>query len=309
MDIIVKTVLDLVQSQEGFENSVIAGGACRDYSLGIEPKDYDIFLPYCSGIAKMEFYHTLVDKLGIDKREKGRDYGGSSIRGVSEFTFEGKVFDLIFKDVKNDVDFGKNVVLDFDYGLNKAYYDGLSLCDDNEDFQSDLRNWRMTLLNLDNIDALPKVISKFNRVNDKLKEIGRGSLWFNNKCLVLNKQKETKRLWSYTSTTSGVGQRNARIAAAAPVNPVGEIPLAPWPAWEVQPRPMDLGQGAAPLRPADIRAIQREIERAEPVEWIRNEVQGQWVGPEGQVLNDAVAAALEEADARIDDLIDRGEFR
>ena len=47
MDIVVKTVLDFVQSIEGCENSVIAGGSVRDYLLKskVPSRDYDIFVP------------------------------------------------------------------------------------------------------------------------------------------------------------------------------------------------------------------------------------------------------------------------
>jgi hypothetical protein len=45
MDIVVRTILNLVQKTEGFEDAVIAGGSVRDYLLKGKPKDYDIFIP------------------------------------------------------------------------------------------------------------------------------------------------------------------------------------------------------------------------------------------------------------------------
>lgn len=282
MDIIVKSVLDLIQGQKNYEYSVIAGGSCRDHFLGIEPKDYDIFLPYAGSDAKYQLTEVLNKELGVFDREKGRDYGGSNIRGVNEFTFEGKTFDLIFKQIGNDDEFGKKVIDDFDYGYNKAYYDGLSIYDEHNDFLYDRNNWCMTLLNLDNIDALPKVIGKFNRVNEKLQEAGRGQVYFRNQCLVLKEGKEWKpKTWT-TSTTTGLhGHRliiddlPVGIPAGANIAPrvglgldagaVGRIPPL-----QRMPDPWDMpvAEPARQLRPADIRAAQRLLEENDrPVEW------------------------------------------
>ena len=45
MDIILKPILTFIQGLDGMNNSILAGGAVRDAMFGLEPRDYDIFVP------------------------------------------------------------------------------------------------------------------------------------------------------------------------------------------------------------------------------------------------------------------------
>lgn len=206
MDIIVKTMLDFVQGQKGYENSVLAGGAVRDYFLGIEPKDYDIVVPYTSFDGRTKLLMNIMKEFDIgEKKEKGVEYADSrqQIRGVDGFEFEGKKFDIIVRQLDDDEDFGKRVVETFDYGYNMAYYDGLVIHDDNEKFRYDRDNWTYSLHNLEKISNLPKAIQRYNDLNKRLEDVGRGGLHFRATCLEIKGEKEEKYTIKWKTSTAG----------------------------------------------------------------------------------------------------------
>lgn len=170
MDIKVKAVLDFIQSQEGYEHSIVAGGAVRDYQFELEPRDYDFFVP----TSRKQKVRPIIDavrkefKLEEPPKEKGVDYGDAQkLSGVNEIVFEGKIIDIIGKEIPNDEEFGSKVVSEFDFGLNMAFYNGLYIDDTNEHFQTDFRNYRMSLINLESIAHLPRAIERYNKFRDK----------------------------------------------------------------------------------------------------------------------------------------------
>jgi hypothetical protein len=187
MDIRAKTVLDLVKSVKGAEHAVIAGGAIRDMLHNVPNKDVDIFIPHKSltdvkreiikldknVVPKTEEYETAINEYSRSKSKVS-----SSKRYLDSlkfdhkfeaygFEFEGVKFDLITSSYPNEEDFGDNVIEDFDYGLNMAYYDGLFVKDEHPEFKSDQRSGYMTLRKVESINDLPKMIGRYNSISER----------------------------------------------------------------------------------------------------------------------------------------------
>lgn len=281
MDIRVKTILDFIQGQKGYENAVIAGGAIRDYHYELEPKDYDIFIPLETRQQSVKHIITLINKefnLGLEGKEKGKEYeDAKSLRGVTEITFEGKVFDIIGKPAKNDETFGFEVIKDFDFGNSMAFYNGLYVEDSNEHWKADVGRSRMTLVNMTRLSDLPRHMERFNRFNKRLLD-GKGwMVSFDSSCLSLRKSSVVDDLY----TRAG---KKAKLEIGGVWNPAGEIVLPnpgpeigfapPQPARQripidqlvagVQRDQIDFGalQNAGPARGADGRFQRRDAERA-----------------------------------------------
>ena len=165
MDIRARDLLGKIRKIKGAENAVIAGGAVRDVILGYEPKDYDIFIP-------AEGFKGVVETLGIDTKShpESKEYQQSiaSLKAVRQGEYEGIKFELMKNQLANDDNFGKNVISTFDFGICMAYYEGANLLREADEFISDRDNHRMSLLKLRNIQELPKAVSRFNRLNEKL---------------------------------------------------------------------------------------------------------------------------------------------
>lgn len=175
MDIRVKTILDFVQSKTGHEHSVIAGGAIRDEAFNLVPRDYDLHIP----VSKEHPLEVLMDSLQkefkVEFKTKDNLYPTSKkskyqlpIR-ASDFLFEGKLIDLISKNyIPNDENFGKTLVEEFDYGINMAYYDGMTIDDSNKNYQNDIHRHFMTLVNLDSVSDLPRAMERYIKFRDKV---------------------------------------------------------------------------------------------------------------------------------------------
>ncbi|AXP07752.1 hypothetical protein SmphiM6_61 [Sinorhizobium phage phiM6] len=200
VDIIVKTVLDFIQGQEGYENSIVAGGCIRDHFLEITPNDYDIFVPLNGKF--LDLKDSIGKEFGVDHfldKTRTSDYGHQTdISEVNEFIFEGKKFDIIIKNYENDEDFGREVVGRFNYGYNMAYYDGVAIDDSHEFFQFDRGMYQMTLRTLEYMGQLPKAIEKYQNVNRRLNEIGKPNLIWDAHCLTMNKKEQPpKKKFNY----------------------------------------------------------------------------------------------------------------
>lgn len=193
MDIIVKSVLDFIQSQEGSKNSIIAGGAVRDHIYKVEPKDYDVFVPIDMG--KPLLLMREIDKefgLKGSYTRKGKEYeqmtGDTS--SVFSFNFEGKDFDVVFKAYNDDEEFADKVIEKFDFGVNMCYYNGLYVEDSNKHFKYDHDNYTMSLINIDRISNLPNAMKRYQSFCEKTKQF----FTFRAPCLELvGGEKEVKK--------------------------------------------------------------------------------------------------------------------
>lgn len=228
MDIIVKTVLDFIQSKENASNSVLAGGAVRDHIYNLEPRDYDIFVPAAESNKALIKELNKEFKLNNDIKKKGKVYGSntSDIGGVFEFNFEGKSFDVIFKCYENDEDFGNNVIDGFDYGVNMVYYNGLYVEDSNKHFEFDRNSYSMSLIKIDNLSCLPKAMKRYYDFCEKSKM----NLNFRAPCLevVGGEKKQEKRFKIKNTTGMNIWDEPAepRVGEARPWQAVDELPVA-----------------------------------------------------------------------------------
>jgi len=209
MDIVVKGVLDYIQGLEGHKNTVLAGGAPRDLLLGLEPQDYDLVIPSVSP----KDIHRLAQSINhefntLDMVCKTEDYSGrrskfksgtvahtSNPTCVYGFVIEGKKIDLIGYRQDDDEEFPENVLKTFDFGLNMIYDNGSYVCDDIPNFRNDLDYRTMTLINLPSMSELPKAIKRFNKLNERYKEVHGLELRFQANCLeIIRPQTEKKKL-------------------------------------------------------------------------------------------------------------------
>lgn len=205
MDIVVKGILDYIQSLEGHKNTILAGGAPRDILLGLTPKDYDLCIPSRNNKQIHDLARSIVQEFNIqdmvlktkeyDKQEgRLRNRSGvlvhtSKLTCVYGFTFEGKKIDLIGHKEDDDEDFANEVIQGFDFGINMVYDTGSYVCDDNSNFREDLDYRSMTLVNLPSMSELPKAIERYNRLSSRYKEVFGNELRFRSTCLELNKPK------------------------------------------------------------------------------------------------------------------------
>jgi len=160
MDIRVMAILDLIKSQDGMKNAVVAGGSVRDFKLNLIPRDYDFFVPYNRKIGLGGLQALIEEKLLKKEQEvvdKGEEYSNvpESFK-VFNFKYDDIEVDVIGVDQPDDEEFGTNLVETFNYGLNMAYFDGNSIDEENEAFQRDLGRGEMTLINLRDFNELPK---------------------------------------------------------------------------------------------------------------------------------------------------------
>lgn len=169
MDIVAKTVLDFVQSLEGCENSVIAGGSVRDYLMpgNNQPRDYDIFIPMTDFKQSLVVNKAIKELIKNEVTPKNKGEYPETAFTVDAFEYEGKLFDLIFrKDIKDTEDFGSELIETFNFGINMAFYDGLSVNTNNK-FDEDKNYYYATLYDVDSEESLVKSMEKYLSLRDK----------------------------------------------------------------------------------------------------------------------------------------------
>jgi hypothetical protein len=174
MDIIIKSVLDFIQTIKGKENSILAGGAVRDHVYGLTPSDYDFCVPSTGKADMIELAGQVATEFKVLPMLKSKtDYHQNDnfqrLTTVWGLELEGKKIDLIGHREENDEDFAQTVIEKFDYGVNMAYFNGNQVVDDYEKFKTDYEFHEMTLWNLDSISNLPNAIKRFEKFQDKLK--------------------------------------------------------------------------------------------------------------------------------------------
>ena len=166
MDIRARDLLSKIKDIESSSFSIIAGGAARDEYLNKPVRDYDFYIPSTA-------YRDVCNILkGIDASVPENSYPGEVISEVLNISYEGIPCQLIFSDLENADDFPQRVLNTFDYGICKIYYEGSSILVDSEEFNKDAKSETMTLYKLDHISHLPKAITRFNYLNEKL-----GGFW------------------------------------------------------------------------------------------------------------------------------------
>jgi len=233
LDIVVKGILEYVQSLEGHKNSVLAGGAVRDQIYGLVPNDYDIFVP-SKHPRDIEYLIQSVGKeFNIsDVLCKTKSYDTHQTRGISkheqrltsvwELVFEGKKIDLIGQRENDDEDFPFEVIKSFDYGINMIYDNGSYVDSEDENFRYDRDYQCMSLINLHDMSALPKLINRYQKFSKRYRDLTGGEFRFRAPCLQFTDKKEKKLdhyltdSYSYGSGSTGTISRSvsARLTTA-----------------------------------------------------------------------------------------------
>jgi hypothetical protein len=115
-------VLRVVKKTTGRE-AIIAGGAIRDYLIGAEPKDIDVFVE-CNGACD---YGDIVDprfKLLPVPADRDDEYKGQSgrVQFVQEYEFAGHTVQLVYCRLQPFT--GEALMDDFDFNITKSWFDG-----------------------------------------------------------------------------------------------------------------------------------------------------------------------------------------
>lgn len=209
MDIVVKSILDYIQSLEGHKNTVLAGGAPRDMLLGLEPNDYDLCIPSSNNRDIHRLAQTINHEFNVldmvcktteyeDRRVlKKRKSHTSNLTCVYGFTIEGKKIDLIGHKKEDTEEFPEEIIKEFDFGINMVYDNGSYVCDDNQDFRNDLEYRQMTLINLPYISELPKFMKRYEKLNTRYKAQFGSELRFDAKYLEISRPTEKKAKYDF----------------------------------------------------------------------------------------------------------------
>ena len=150
--------------------SVIAGGAVRDYLLGVEPKDIDVFMGQWP-IPEVPSNEWSIDMISHDPRmglcriddryERQEEYTAmTGILLVSTGEMFGHRVDAV--EVENFRD-GINLVMDFDFGVTRCWYDGE--VHDTPTARRDRENKTVTLLRNDRRE---RALARFARFNARM---------------------------------------------------------------------------------------------------------------------------------------------
>lgn len=135
-------------------SAVIAGGAVRDYLLGVVPKDLDIFLPSEDYGIPFGF-----DSLGDDRRE---EYAALPIIDVvTRGVIAGHQIDLIGIHGMTD---GHQLMETFDFGVTRCWFQDGVIHDTLEAIQD--RDRRTVTMLLD--DRTERSVQRFERFNERM---------------------------------------------------------------------------------------------------------------------------------------------
>lgn len=161
IDIIGKQILNDIKTLPGCDKAIIAGGFCRDAILGGDWKDVDIYVP-SKGFKKFDLPKHY-DWYRIPKET----YAGQLLKQVLDIRYLGAVnIQLISYDLP-EKDFGKNLVDQFNYGIDQAWTEDGETIHRSDRFLEDEYSSTITLLKECSIDELPKVIDKYLRLKKK----------------------------------------------------------------------------------------------------------------------------------------------
>jgi len=140
--------------------SVVAGGAVRDFLLGVEPKDIDVFIDMAADGAASgrdpRFGLYRID----NEYERFEEYAAvSDIVCVSSGMLMGRRVDAV---VMENYTGGAALVEGFDFGINRCWFDGE--LHDTPEARSDREAKRATLLLTDRIE---RSVKRFERLRER----------------------------------------------------------------------------------------------------------------------------------------------
>lgn len=145
--------------------AIIAGGAVRDYLLGVPPKDIDVFIPASAwklddsgigpdpryGLARIDAVH-----------ERKVEYEAlTDVNLVSRGTIEGFTVDLV--ELNYDFD-GESLVKTFDFGINRCWFANTSYgVYYTFSAKDDVKNKTVTLFHRDRLERSKRRFESFNK--------------------------------------------------------------------------------------------------------------------------------------------------
>lgn len=149
------------------EGSIIAGGAIRDYILGVEPKDFDVFGSYSTYNQEVEGMEHLTQNTNDEHAEEYNAMREIAI--VMKGEIEGVKVDYIGHHLEDPV----QVIEAFDTGINQVFYaspqeGGLfpgGMLYKKKAFVEDMTNNTVTVLRGDRIE---RTKARFERFNAKM---------------------------------------------------------------------------------------------------------------------------------------------
>lgn len=146
--------------------AIIAGGAVRDFLLGVEPKDIDVFIPNTPpeqpSRISFEAFGCPSDRYGLFRidgiYERQAEYEAlNNICLVSTGTLHGYRVDAI---ELTDVITPLELVQTFDFGINQCWFDSVTHITGN--MIHDSQNQVVTLYHTDRMDRSLKRFERFN---------------------------------------------------------------------------------------------------------------------------------------------------
>lgn len=202
MDIILKPIVSFIQDLDGMSNAILAGGAVRDKMFGLEPRDYDIFVPARDKKALYEAVAAISKEFSTSEVvSKSKEYGirdftignrieGTSLTAVLNFKYKDRDIDIIGVHADDDEEFPVKTIETFDYGINMVYDTGRYIDDSHSKFRRDFDNHYMTLHRLDSLDRLPKAMRRFESFNSRIQEAHGYQFYFDSTMLRIERPKE-----------------------------------------------------------------------------------------------------------------------
>lgn len=115
---------DALLDAVGVDGAVISGGAVRDYILGVEPKDYDIFIPGTRDDMLAICERLSIDGLGnqtVLPYQGGYEGYDDPLQGVTEGEILGYPANLILNERMNTGG-PDHLVAGFDYAITQGYW-------------------------------------------------------------------------------------------------------------------------------------------------------------------------------------------
>jgi hypothetical protein len=275
MDMRARDLLSKIRNIKGAENAVIAGGAPRDTHLGIEPKDYDFFIPEGGFQSVIELFKEV--KKHPDSKQYSKSIHPLSV--VYQAEYEGIKVELMRMKLENNEQFGENLMDTFDFGICMTWYEGATLLRQTDKFEKDVSSATMTLYKLDHIEKLPNVMGRFNRLNERL-----GNKYsFRCPLLRIERSKEQKEtvVKDYAYTTYGEDHGFNIRPRIEPLRDIRFVEPRAQP-FGIEQAARDLNQAARNENDGQVDAALNRLNQFLRPNPVAEPVRGEWIDPNVQ---------------------------
>lgn len=153
-----------------FKHAVVAGGSLRDQIYKIPYDDVDIFVPVTSETVFYRDFNLAWDamqNLGVKQEEDttATVYKKEKLISQVNLKFGGTKIDVMAMRINVD-GFANNLIEDFPWANQQIVHDGKKLTTSTA-FDKDMKNGSMTLRFIEKPSDLPKIISKFTKLQHR----------------------------------------------------------------------------------------------------------------------------------------------